>query len=134
MHRWVRRTGRRLNSLSLEADALHHRSDALTLAAAFVGIGVALIGGPGFEPADDWAALFARVVIVANGVRLLRPAVDEVMDAAVPQDVEARAREIAGAVEDVAAVEKCRVRKSGLGLLMDVHVEVDPEVPVREGT
>ncbi|MGQ0723124.1 MAG: cation diffusion facilitator family transporter [Candidatus Eiseniibacteriota bacterium] len=133
MHRWLHRTGRALGSLALEADALHHRSDALTSAAAFVGISVALIGGEGFEPADDWAALFACVVIVANGVRLLRPAVAEVMDAAVPESVVAEARAIAGSVPGVVAVEKCRVRKSGLGLLMDVHVEVDPEMSVRDG-
>lgn len=133
MYRYLSRTGRDLHSWSLQADAWHHRSDAITSLAAFLGITVALIGGPGFEPADDWAALLACVVIVANAIRLLRPAVDEVMDAAVPEATLAEIRDLALRVQGVSAVEKCRVRKSGLGLLMDIHIEVDPEISVREG-
>lgn len=133
MFRVVHRTGRGLHSSSLQADAWHHRSDALTSIAAFIGISIALIGGEGWEPADDWAALAACVVIAFNGIRLLRPAVDEVMDAAVPEATVQEIREVAGAEEGVVAVEKCRVRKSGLGLLMDIHIEVDPAITVREG-
>lgn len=133
MFRVVHRTGRGIQSTSLMADAWHHRSDALTSIAAFVGITIALIGGEGYEPADDWAALAACVVIAFNGIRLLRPALDEVMDAAVPEPIESEIRELAGGEPGVVAVEKCRVRKSGLGLLMDIHIEVDPAITVREG-
>jgi cation diffusion facilitator family transporter len=133
MFRYLHRTGDHLESTSLRADAWHHRSDALTSLAAFVGITIALVGGPGYETADDWAALAACTVIVFNAVRLARPAVDEVMDAAIPPETVAEIRSIAAGTPGVAAVEKCRVRKSGLGLLMDIHVEVDPELTVREG-
>ena len=101
--------------------------------AAFLGISIALLGGKGWEAADDWAALAACAVIAFNGVRLLRPAVNEVMDAAVPAETVSEIRRIAADVPGVVTVEKCRVRKSGLGYLMDIHVEVDPEAPVREG-
>jgi cation diffusion facilitator family transporter len=133
LFRYVRRAGDTLDSTALRGDAWHHRSDAFTSAAAFVGIVIALIGGPGYESADDWAALAACGFIGYNGVRLLQPALNEVMDASVPRDVEERVRAIAAAVPGVHAIEKCRVRKSGVRLLMDIHVIVDGDLPVRDG-
>ncbi|MBZ0268886.1 cation diffusion facilitator family transporter, partial [bacterium] len=133
MFRVVHRAGEELNSQALRGDAWHHRSDALTSVAAFVGISIALIGGEGYEIADDLAALAACVVIVVNAGRLLRPAMDEVMDAAVPTSTETQLRALAAAVDGVHAVEKTRVRKSGMGLLMDIHIEVDGELSVRVG-
>ncbi len=133
LSRFVFKVGSTLHSISLKGDAWHHRSDAITSSAAFVGISVALIGGRGYEAADDWAALFACVVIVYNGIRLLRPAVDEVMDAAAPRDVEDEVRRVAKEVAGVVDVEKCRIRKSGVGLLMDIHVIVDGDTSVKEG-
>jgi cation diffusion facilitator family transporter len=70
LFRRVLHTGASLDSAALKADAWHHRSDALTSAAAFIGILIALVGGPGFETADDWAALVACGIIAWNGVRL----------------------------------------------------------------
>ncbi|MFQ5592813.1 MAG: cation diffusion facilitator family transporter [Anaerolineae bacterium] len=133
LFRFVFRVGNSLASTSLRSDAWHHRSDAITSLAAFVGISIALIGGPGYESADDWAALIACGVIVYNGVRLLRPAMDEVMDAAVAGDVESEVRRIAAEVSGVVDVEKCRIRKSGVGLLMDIHITVDGDISVRSG-
>ena len=117
----------------LGTDAWHHRSDALTSLAAFVGISVALVAGPGYESADDWAALVACGVILWNGGRLFRTALRETLDAAPPTAVLDRIRALAEAVEAVREVEQLRVRKSGLALLVDIHVEVDPEITVREG-
>jgi cation diffusion facilitator family transporter len=133
LYRYVRRAGDELDSTSLRGDAWHHRSDAFTSVAAFIGISIALIGGNGYESADDWAALAACGFIAYNGVRLLQPALDEVMDASVPRPVEDRVRAIAGAVTGVVAIEKCRVRKSGVRLLTDIHVIVDGDLSVREG-
>lgn len=125
--------GEALESSALKNDAWHHRSDALTSAAAFIGISVALIGGEGYEAADDWAALLACGVIVYNGVRLLVPALNEIMDSAAPEQVESEIRKIASGVTGVLEIEKCRIRKSGLGLLMDIHVVVEGDISVREG-
>lgn len=133
MFRLVLRVGEELDSQALRSDAWHHRSDALTSVAAFVGISIALIGGEGYEIADDIAALAACAVIVVNAARLLRPAMNEVMDAAVPAATEARLRELAASVEGVEDVEKTRVRKSGMALLMDIHIEVDGKLTVRAG-
>jgi cation diffusion facilitator family transporter len=133
LFRKMNQIGEDLDSRSLKSDAWHHRSDALTSLAAFVGISIALIGGEGFEAADDWAALLACVVIVYNGIHLLLPAVNEIMDAAAPADIENQVRKIAAGVEGVTAIEKCRIRKSGTSLLMDIHVEVPGTISVLEG-
>jgi cation diffusion facilitator family transporter len=133
LFRFVNKTGESLDSTALKSDAWHHRSDALTSGAAFIGISIALIGGEGYEGADDWAALFACAIIAFNGLRLLKPALSEVMDGAVEMAVQEKIRAVAGGVSGVAAIEKCRVRKSGLGLCMDIHVEVDGRMTVTEG-
>jgi cation diffusion facilitator family transporter len=130
LFRFVLRTGRTLESTSLLVDAWHHRSDALTSVAVFIGITVALVGGKGYESADDWAALIACGVIALNGIGLLRSGVGEIMDATVSLSTQNAIRKIACGVESVLGIEKMRVRKSGLGLLMDIHVQVDGALSV----
>ena len=131
--RWLVRTGREIESRAMESDAWHHRSDALTSLAAFVGISIALWGGEGYESADDWAALAACGLIAFNGVRLFRAGLGEILDAAPPAEVLEKIRDVAAAVPGVTGIDDCRARKSGLGWLVDIHVEVDGEMPVREG-
>ena len=131
--RWMGQIGSAENSSSLQADAWHHRSDAITSLAAFVGITIGLIGGPGYEPADDWAALLACLVIGFSGIRLLRVSVREVLDAAPPAVFEQQVRELALQVPGVKAIEKCRIRKSGLRYFIEIHVEVDGQATVHEG-
>jgi cation diffusion facilitator family transporter len=133
LFRRMLKTGEGLESSALKNDAWHHRSDAITSLATFVGISIALIGGEGFETADDWAALLACNIIVFNGVRLLRNALNEVMDVAAPDEIEKMVRHVAYEVEGVVAIEKCRIRKSGLGYQTDIHVIVDGDISVREG-
>jgi len=129
--RRVLQAGHALESTSLKVDAWHHRSDAVTSAAVAIGIAVALWGGPGYEAADDWAALVACAVIAINGLILLRFAVREIMDETVSAVTQEQIRIVAGNVHGVQAIEKIRVRKSGIGLYMDIHVQVDPEMTVR---
>jgi cation diffusion facilitator family transporter len=131
--RRVMNAGHAMASSALRAEAWHHRSDALTSAAAFVGISIALLGGKGYETADAWAALAACAVIAYNGFGIARGALLEVMDTAASHDVENRVRAVAEAVEGVRRVEKCRVLKSGLSYLVDIHVHVDGDLPVRDG-
>lgn len=133
LSRSVLRVGERIDSVAVRGDAWHHRSDALTSTAAFVGISIALVGGPGFEEADDWAALAACGVIVANAVRFLRESVNDLMDTSVPPDFVHQVRDIASGVEGVVSIEKCRVRKTGLEISMDIHVVVHGDLTVRRG-
>jgi len=133
LYRYVVRVGRNVESTAIQTDAWHHRTDALTSIAAFIGISVALIGGEGWESADDWAALFACALIGANGYRLLRPALFEILDTAPRGEVIDRVREAAASVKGVVRIDKSLVRKMGLSFYVDLHVEVDGEISVREG-
>jgi cation diffusion facilitator family transporter len=133
LFRYVNRIGRYVESTAVQTDAWHHRSDALTSAAAFIGISVALIGGSGWQSADDWAALFACAVIAGNGIRLLRPALYEIMDTAPGGKIVRSIRRAARSVPGVMQVEKCRVRKMGLDFYVDLHVGVKDSISVREG-
>lgn len=120
-------------STALQVEALHHTSDAITSAAAFVGISIAVWGGPGYETADDWAALLACAVILFNGAVMLKKALADVMDTAVSVAFEKEVRAVALRVPGVSALDKCRVRKSGLSHLVDIQVRVDGELTVRAG-
>lgn len=129
MFQLARRTARATGSSLVLTDAWHHRSDALTSVAAAVGIGIALWGGERYAAADDWAALVAAGAILFNAARILRPPLHELMDREQPEIVEA-VRRVARDVPGVAAVEKTFARKSGLRHLVDMHIEVDREMPV----
>ena len=131
--RYVGEVGQDIQSTSVTADAWHHQSDALTSGAAFVGIALALTMGKGYESADAWAALAACAIIAFNGVRILRTAGAEVMDTAAPYEVEEQVRKTAGEVEGVVRIEKCRIRKYGLKLVVDLHVQVDANLTVARG-
>lgn len=124
---------RRIGSNALLADAWHHRSDAVTSIAAFIGITISLIGGIKYAAADDWAALFACLVIFYSAFNMLKLSLGEVMDAQVSNEAKATIIEEACLVPGVLSAEKCRVRKSGLAYLADLHIRVSGEISVREG-
>jgi cation diffusion facilitator family transporter len=133
LFRYANRVGNNLESTAVQTDAWHHRSDALTSAAAFIGISVALIGGKGWQSADDWAALFACAVIAANGIRLARPAFYEIMDTAPSEKSVRSILAVASSVPGVVEIEKCHARKMGLDYYIDLHVGVDGDISVHEG-
>ncbi len=129
----IMRMGADLDSRALESDAWHHRSDAITSTAAAIGIAVALIGGPGWEAADDYAALLACSIIAINGLLITKNALHEVLDGSVPERFAERIRTLSQEVAGVQSIEKCRVRKSGIGIFVEIHVRVDGSISVREG-
>jgi cation diffusion facilitator family transporter len=133
LFRYVIRFGRRVESTAVKTDAWHHRIDAMTSIAAFIGISLALIGGRPWQSADDWAALVACALISANGYRLLRPAFFEIMDTAPRRKFIRSIRQAARSVPGVIGVEKCRARKMGLDFYVDLHVGVDGKISVHEG-
>jgi cation diffusion facilitator family transporter len=133
LFRWIHHRGTRIESKALQTDAWHHRSDALTSLAAGVGISAALIGGPAWAQADDWAALFSCGVIIFNGWGMLRSSIGEVLDAQASPEMVAEILRAVRAVQGVTSVEKCRVRKSGLMRFADIHVRVPGQCTVREG-
>lgn len=127
-----RGVGSTIGSTSVHADAWHQRSDAITSAIAFVGIAASLYGGPRFVAADEWAAVAASGVIAFNGFRFMRVALDELMDRQPPAEFMADVERLARSVPGVRAVEKVLARKHGLAYHVDMHIEVDPDLTVRD--
>jgi cation diffusion facilitator family transporter len=121
------------NSSSLRADAWHHRSDAITSVAAFIGISIALIMGKGYESADDWAALFAAGFIFYNSYMIFRPALGEIMDEHLNEDLIVEIRTVAQRVDGVVNTEKCFIRKAGMKYHVDLHAIVNANITVKEG-
>lgn len=131
--RLVMKRSRATNSSSLKADAWHHRSDAITSIAAFIGISIALFMGKGFESADDWSALFAAGFILYNCYHIFRPALGEIMDENLYEDIIGEIRKVANTVPGISGTEKCFIRKSGMKYHVDLHALVNGELSVRDG-
>ncbi len=133
LFRYVIHVSTEVKSTAVKADAWHHRSDAFTSGAAFVGISIALLGGPGYESADDFAALIAAAIIAANAVFILRPAISELLDAAPDPEIAERIRDVACSVKGVQGTHKCNVRKVGFDYFVDLDVLCNPEATIRTG-
>jgi len=133
LFRYVNNVGSEIESVAVQADAWHHRSDAITSGLAFIGISTALWLGPGYEAADDWAALAAAAIILYNAYHQIRPALQELSDAAPPATIADQVRAAARNVDGVRDLEKCFVRKMGFEFFVDLHVLVDADHSVREG-
>ena len=132
-YRIVSKKGEETKSSALKADAWHHRSDAITSLMAFIGIAIAIYMGPGYESADDWAALLASFIIVYNAYLIFRPALGEILDEHLYDDMIDDIRKIATTVTGVIDTEKCFVRKTGMTFLVDLHLTVDGNITVSEG-
>ncbi len=132
LFRKVFTVGAEVGSTAVRADAWHHRSDAITSAAAFVGILIAVLHGPGWQDADDWAAIAASGIIFYNGTRILRPALGDLMDRAPEPSMISLVTHAAASAEGVDAVEKLRMRKAGMGYFVDIHVQADPQISLHD--
>jgi cation diffusion facilitator family transporter len=124
-------------STAVAADASHHLSDAITSAAAFIGISAALLGrhfggGPRWAGADDWAALASSLVIARNGITMAFAALHDLMDRSPGEPVLAPLRAAALGVPGVCAIEKLAARRVGTGYRVAVHVQAAPELSLAD--
>lgn len=133
LFRRMNQVGAEVDSSAVKADAWHQRSDAITSLTAFIGISIALIGGPGYESADDWAALLASGLIVFNAYHIFRPSFGEIMDESPSGNWRSEIEAIALTIPGVEGIEKCIVRKTGFEYFVDLHVEVNGNLTVRQG-
>lgn len=137
LSRSVHAVGHDIGSTAVKADAWHHLSDAITSAAAFIGIAIALLGaryagGSSWESADDWAALLAALIIGFNGVRMMQPALHDLMDRSPGSEFLERVRRAAEGVEGVLATEKLFIRKTGTSYRVTIHVHAEPLMSLRD--
>lgn len=133
LYQFVNKRSKQTASTSLKADAWHHRSDAVTSLAAFIGISLALLLGEGYEHIDDWAALVASAIIIVNAYFVFRPALGELLDEqnhdSLIDDVRAVSEKVSGVID----TEKCFIRKFGMRYVVDIHVRVSASLTVAEG-
>lgn len=132
-YRFVIKKSKETHSSSLKADAWHHRSDAITSISAFIGISIALIFGKGYESADDWAALFSSAFILYNSYLIFRPALGEIMDEHLYDDLLSDIRRVSSTVNGIIETEKCFIRKAGMKYHVDLHAVVDASITVKQG-
>lgn len=132
-YRYVINRGKKINSLSLQADAWHHRADAISSLIALFGIGISLMLGSEYSKADDWAAIVSAIFIVYNAFRIFRPALGEILDEHTHHDLIEKIIAFENKVEGVHRIEKCLVRKTGTFYFVDIHLEVDGNKSVSEG-
>lgn len=132
-YRFVKKRSKRTNSSLLKADAWHHRSDAITSLAAFIGISIALYLGDGYESADDWAALVTAGIIFYNSYLIVRPAFGEIMDEHQYEDLEKKVRILSLEVDGIIDTEKCLIRKMGTHYIVDLHITVNSMITVKAG-
>ena len=132
-YRFINKKSEETHSSSLKADAWHHRSDAITSLMAFIGISIALFMGKGYETADDWAALLASGFILYNAYLILRPALGEIMDEHLYEDMVEEIRQLSQKEKGVIETEKCFIRKTGMTYHVDLHVIVDGNMTVNQG-
>ncbi|MFC2175850.1 cation diffusion facilitator family transporter [Bacteroidota bacterium] len=132
-YRIVIKKSKDIDSSSLKAEAWHHRSDAITSVMAFIGISIAIVFGEGYEAADDWAALLASGFILYNAYLIFRPALGEIMDEHVYDDLMEDIRTESIKVKGITGTEKCLIRKAGMKYHVDLHAMVDGQISVKEG-
>jgi cation diffusion facilitator family transporter len=133
MFHWIRDRGKQIGSLAVVADAWHQRSDVVTSVAALTGIIGAWVGGPAYSHADSWAAMAASLWLIGTGLWLLGPTLHELMEGAVDPALLEFIYETSIECPGIKGVDKVWVRKLGMRLMVDLHIEVDPVSSVQEG-
>jgi cation diffusion facilitator family transporter len=133
MFHWMRARGKAIGSLAVVADAWHQRSDVVTSVAALLGITVAWIGGAAWSHADSWAAMAASLWLIGTGLWLLGPTLHELMEGSVDPALLEFIYETSSGVPGIRGIDKVWVRKLGMRLMVDLHIEVDPAISVQEG-
>lgn len=129
----ILRKSKQANSTILKAEAWHHRADAITSVTAFLGISVAIFLGEGYETIDDWAALLASGIIFYNAYKIFIPALGEIMDENIYDDLSLKISNLSCSVEGIIGIEKCYIRKVGTKFCVDLHAVVNGNISVKEG-
>ena len=124
--------GRKIRSAALVADAWNDAVDILSALAALVAVSFTILAPHRFASADHWGAFAVGLIVIFTGIRVTRDTTLQLMDTMPDQESMVKVRNAALTVPGVRGVEKCYARKTGLQYHVDLHLEVDPEITVRE--
>jgi cation diffusion facilitator family transporter len=133
LYQYKVRVGRRVGSAAIVANAWDHRSDAFCSLAVLAGLATIRFAGPDYLWVDKAAALVVVGAIIWSGVHLFRYSASELLDLQAGDELVGKIRTVAKTVSGVRGIETLLVRKAGLEYLVDIHVEVHPELTVAEG-
>lgn len=132
MFRITRKVAREVDSPAVEANAWHHRSDALSSVGTAIGIGGAVLLGSKWAVLDPIAALVVSVFIVVQAAKILSDAIGQLMEKSLPRDVEQRICEIVYEEEGTSDIHHLRTRKIGSQISIELHVRMNGSLTLRE--
>jgi cation diffusion facilitator family transporter len=124
--------GRKIHSTALVADAWHDSMDTVSAIAALIAVALTLSDPARFFNADRYGGFVVGLIVVSVGVRVARETALQLMDTMPNEGLMRQIRAVASTVPGVRGVEKCFARKTGLRYHVDLHLEVDPEITVRQ--
>ena len=126
------REGRRLNSDAVVANAWHHRSDSISSLGTMIGIGGAMFFGEKWRILDPLAAVVVSFFIIKAGYDIIKPAINELLEASLPKEQTAEITDIISSVKGVKGLHNLRTRKIGNSIAIDVHVKMDGNLRLME--
>lgn len=132
LYQWTARVGKRVNSPAMVTNAWHHRTDALSSIGSAVGIGGAIVLGGQWAILDPLVGCVISIFIIVLAVKMAMPALHELTEGSLPEDVENDVVGIIGKVEGVQNVHALKSRRNGPTIIMSAHIVVDPNITVAE--
>lgn len=132
LFRWNSRVGRKVNSPAMVSNAWHHRTDALSSVGSALGIGGALLLGGKWVILDPIVCCAISIFIFVIAVQMALPALSELTEASLPEEMENKIVDLLMSVEGVENVHALKTRRNGPDIIVDAHIVVDPEMSVSE--
>ena len=132
LYQYTAAKGKSLESGALKANAWHHRSDALSSIAAAIGIGGAILLGERWTVLDPLASIVVGAMLVKVAWELVKPSLGELTESSLPEQTEKEIMDIVNAVPGVSEPHNLRTRRIGNRIAIEVHVRLDPDMPLRE--
>ena len=132
LYRYTIIQGRALNSPMMIANAWHHRSDAFSSVGSLLGIAGAIFLGDKFVILDPITGCVISIFILVMAVKMSVPAIKELLDVSLPDDVEEKIEATAKSVKGVVDLHELKTRREGPGIIMEGHLVLDSEISLKE--
>lgn len=132
LYRYTIRTGNKINSQAVVANAWHHRSDAVSSLGTLIGIAGAMFLGDRWRILDPIAAIVVSVLIIKSGYDIVKPCISELLEASLPEENEKKIISLVTGVPGILAVHNLRTRRIGNGIAVDLHAKMDGNLTLTE--
>lgn len=132
LYRYTIRTGKKLDSQAVIANAWHHRSDAVSSVGTLIGISGAMFLGDRWRILDPIAAIVVSILIIKSGYDIVKPCISELLEASLPEDKEKEIVSLVTGVPGIMYVHNLRTRRIGNGIAVDLHAKMDGGITLSE--